>query len=511
MIFRKKSDQSRHNDKVERLVAVSNRLPIAVHRRGSAWQVQPGSGGLVTAISPVLKNRGGIWIGWSGTTEEVDWGEELEIASRKSGYSIHPVTLTPEELENFYFGFANEVIWPLFHDLLTRCNFNPEYWYYYLQVNDKYAEAIGQWSQPDDYIWVQDYHLIAVAQMLHKKRITRRMGFFLHIPFPPPDIFMRLPWRAQLLRAFLEYDLIGFQTMRDRRNFIHCLQYISPQLKTVGRGDVVSIAVDGRNVRIGAFPISIDYDQFSTASASSNVQTKLHWLREAMQGSQIILGVDRLDYTKGLPERLRSFRLALERHPELHHKLTLVQVLVPSRTDVPEYQQLKNEVERLVGEINGQFTRGGWAPVLYMFRSLDGDELLAYYRAANIALVTPVKDGMNLVAKEYCACNVEENGVLILSEFAGAAAQLQKSALLVNPHDIEGVAEAIYTAFNMELDEKRARMKRLRESIKKNNIFSWVDSYLAAAFSKKLDDFPAEKEYIPDFSLEREKSIDIRR
>jgi len=504
MASSRKDDGLQPKGSVERLVAVSNRLPIAVQRKSGGWQVQPGSGGLVTAITPVLKNRGGLWIGWSGTTEEVDWGDELDIASQKSGYRIHPVTLTPDELQNFYFGFANEVIWPLFHDLTTRCNFNPEYWYYYLQVNDKYAETIGKHSLPTDYIWVQDYHLIAVAQMLRKRRIARRMGFFLHIPFPSPDVFMRLPWRAQLLRAMLEYDLLGFQTIRDRRNFIHCLQYISPDLKTVGRGDVVTLQVDGRTVRIGAFPISIDYDHFCTSSAASSVQTKLHWLKESMAGSQIILGVDRLDYTKGLPERLRSFQLALERHPDLHRKLTLVQVLVPSRTDVPEYQQLKSEVERLVGEINGQFTYGGWAPVLYMFRNLQSDELLAYYRAAQIALVTPIKDGMNLVAKEYCACNLDEEGVLILSEFAGAAAQLQKNAILVNPHDIEGVAEAIYRAFTMDPEEKKARMRRARDSIKKNNIFSWVDSYLAAAFSKKLNDFPKEAEYVPDISLGRE-------
>ncbi len=500
-----KSERTKKENRIERLVAVSNRLPIAVQRKGGGWQVQAGSGGLITAITPVLKNRGGLWIGWSGTTEEVDWGEELNIASQKSGYRIHPVTLTPEELENFYFGFANEVIWPLFHDLTTRCNFNPKYWYFYLQVNDKYAETIGKYSLPSDYIWVQDYHLIAVAQMLRKRRIARRTGFFLHIPFPSPDVFMRLPWRAQLLRALLEYDLIGFQTVRDRRNFINCLQYIAPNLKTSGRGDVLTIQVDGRTVRVGAFPISIDYENFASTSAGSAVQTKLHWLRESMGGSQIVLGVDRLDYTKGLPERLKSFRLALERHPDLHRKLTLVQVLVPSRTDVPEYQQLKSEVERLVGEINGQFTYGGWAPVLYMFRNLGYEELLAYYRAAQIALVTPIKDGMNLVAKEYCACNLEEEGVLILSEFAGAAAQLQKNALLVNPHDIEGVADAIYRAFTMDPEEKKARMKRLRESIKKNNIFSWVDAYLAAAFSKKLDDFPTEEEYVPDIRLEREQ------
>lgn len=500
-----RSDQRKGKPAVERLVAVSNRLPIAVKRKGNVWQVEPGSGGLVTAISPVLRNRGGLWIGWSGTTQEIDWGDELDIASRESGYRLHPVTLTPEEVEYFYFGFANQVIWPLFHDLQTRCNFAPNYWYYYLQVNDKYAEAIGAFSLPTDYIWVQDYHLIAVAQALRKRGILRRTGFFLHIPFPSMDIFMRLPWRAQVLQALLEYDLIGFQTIRDRRNFIQCLQYLSPSLKTGGRGAVLTVEVDNRPVRVGAFPISIDFESFATKAASPPVSTKLHWLKDAMLKSQIILGVDRLDYTKGLPERLRSFQLALEQHPDLRRKVTLVQVVVPSRTDVPEYQILKAEVERLVGEINGQFTYGGWAPVQYMFRNLDTDELLAYYRAAQIALVTPIKDGMNLVAKEYCACNLEEEGLLILSEFAGAASQLQRGALLVNPHDIEGVAEAIYRAVTMNPEEKRQRMRRLRESIRRHDIFWWVDSYLKAAFSKKLGDFPTGDEYVPEIRLGREK------
>jgi len=503
MVLKPKSYRARKAPPSERLVAVSNRLPIAVRRKGDVWQVQPGSGGLVTAISPVLKNRGGIWIGWSGATEEIEWGEELDLASHESGYRLHPVTLTKDEVENFYFGFANQIVWPLFHDLLTRCNFDPAFWYHYLQVNDKYAGAIADSSQPNDYIWVQDYHLICVAQALRKRGVKRRTGFFLHIPFPPVDIFMRAPWRAQILQALLEYDLIGFQTQRDRRNFINCLQYISDELKTTGRGAVLSMNVDGRTVRVGSFPISIDYDNFAGKAATSGVESRLRWLRESMPGSQIILGVDRLDYTKGLPERLLSFRLALRQHPDLRRRLTLVQVLVPSRTDVQEYQDLKTQVEQLVGEINGEFTYGGWAPIQYMFRNLEHEELLAYYRSAQIALVTPIKDGMNLVAKEYCACNLSEEGVLILSEMAGAASQLQRGALLVNPHDIEGVADAIYRAHTMGIEERRQRMRRLRESIKRHDIFWWVDSYLKAAFSKKLGDFPLDEEYIPAISLKR--------
>ncbi|MBM3325449.1 MAG: trehalose-6-phosphate synthase [Calditrichaeota bacterium] len=489
---------------IARLVAVSNRLPIALRKVGGKWQIQPGGGGLVTAISPVLRHRGGLWIGWSGTTEEVNWETELDGASLSAGYTLVPVTLTHDEAENFYLGFANQIIWPLFHDLQTRCNFEPIFWRYYLQVNNKYASVIASHSQPSDFIWVHDYHLMTIAQSLRALGIERKTGFFLHIPFPPVDIFFRLPWRAQILQALLEFDILGFQTLRDRRNFIQCLQYLSPSLKTSGHGAVLTVNIAGRSVRIGSFPISIDFDEFAVHSASREVESRVRWLKESMLGSQIVLGVDRLDYTKGLPERLNAFRLALQNHPDIRRRLTFVQVVVPSRTDVLEYQALKAEVEQLVGEINGEFTTAGWVPIHYIFRNLQRDELLAYYRTAQVALVTPVKDGMNLVAKEYCACHLDDDGVLILSEFAGAAAELQRGALLVNPYDVEGVAQAIYKAFSLSADEKRARMRRLRDSIKKRDIYYWVDSYLKAALSKKLHDFPMVEDYVPPILLRTE-------
>ncbi len=490
-----------------RLVAVSNRLPIALHKVGGKWQIQPSGGGLVTAISPVLRKRGGLWIGWSGTTEEINWDKEFDVASLSAGYKLVPVNLTREETDNFYLGFANQIVWPLFHDLQTRCNFEPTFWKYYLQVNEKYASVIAKHCEPQDFIWVHDYHLMTVAQSLRENGVKQKIGFFLHIPFPPIDIFFRLPWRAQILQALLKFDLIGFQTLRDLRNFIQCLQYLSPNLKTSGRGAVLSVNIGDRIVRIGSFPISIDFSEFATHSASREIESRVRWLKESMLGSQIILGVDRLDYTKGLPERLNAFRLALQNHPDLRRRLTFVQVVVPSRTDVLEYQALKAEVEQLVGEINGEFTSTGWVPIHYIFRNLQRDELLAYYRTAQIALVTPVKDGMNLVAKEYCACHLDDDGVLILSEFAGAAAELKCGALLVNPYDIEGVANAIYKAFSMPIDEKRIRMHKLRNCIKKNDIFHWVDTYLKAALTKKLRDFPMIEDYVPPIMLNQEAQL----
>ncbi|MFN3822078.1 MAG: trehalose-6-phosphate synthase, partial [bacterium] len=320
------------------------------------------------------------------------------------------------------------------------------------------------------------------------------LGFFLHIPFPPLDIFLRLPWRQQVLEALLHYDVIGFQTERDRINFLGVVDYLMSDwevkrikgrvlMKRKWRDSPSESPEFSKVVEVGVFPISIDFDHFVRRSGSREVDSRARWLKELMAGSLIMIGIDRLDYTKGLPERLEAFRLALHRHPDLRRRLTLVQVVVPSRTDVPEYRDLKAEIEQLVGEINGQFTIAGWVPIHYIFRSLPEDELYAYYRAAQIALVTPLKDGMNLVAKEYCACHLEDDGVLILSEFAGSAFQLGKDALLVNPYDLEGVAEAIYTAFTMSLDEKRRRMSRLRALIKRHDIFWWLHSYLKSALS----------------------------
>ncbi|MFW5487553.1 MAG: alpha,alpha-trehalose-phosphate synthase (UDP-forming) [Desulfovibrio sp.] len=476
-----------------RLVVVSNRLPVVLRKEGEELTVTAGSGGLVTALAPVLKNRGGLWIGWAGTKGNVDLQQQLGSYSKEAGYGLHPVSLTEEEVNGFYYGFSNEIIWPLFHDFQSRCNFKPSYWNRYLDVNLKYGEAVGLQSREDDYIWVHDYHLMHVAFVLRNMGLKRRVGFFLHIPFPPPDIFLKLPWRDKIIMALLEYDLVGFHTLRDRRNFVECLHTLLPEAKVSGRGKVVTVQWRGRSIRVGSFPISIDYNSFASLSASRDVNDRAMAFKKAMNNRKLILGVDRLDYTKGIPQRLEAIRQTLLMYPELMEKISLVQVVVPSREEVPQYQELKTEIERLVGEINGQFTRPGWVPIHYLYRSLDRRELVAYYRAAEMALVTPLRDGMNLVAKEYCASNTAENGVLFLSEFAGAATQLQKNgAVLVNPHDVEGVAKAIHKGFYMDSRERHVRMHKMRDSIRRNNIFWWVDSFLQAAFSKQLEDFPQE-------------------
>ena len=477
-----------------RLIVVSNRLPFAFKRvAGGRWRAEPGSGGLVTALLPVLRDRGGTWIGWSGATGEArEFSAALTAAGDEAGYKLVSVPLGAAEVRDFYQGFSNEVLWPLFHDLTTLCNFDPAYWRTYCEVNRRYARAVHERAEPGDFVWVHDYHLMNLALELRRLGTRARLAFFLHIPFPAPDVYMKLPWRAPLLDALLEFDLIGFQTVRDRRNFMACAQ-------ALGR--------EARAEHIGAFPISIDYNAFMRRANAPDVAAKARELHELLPNRELVLGVDRLDYTKGITLRLLAFQDLLQRFPELRGRLSLLQVVVPSREDIPEYHRMKTEIEQIVGRINGAYARpGGWVPVWYEYRSLSRLELLAYYRAADIALITPLKDGMNLVAKEYCACSIEEDCVLILSEFAGAAPQLAAGALLVNPYDIQGVAEAIRTAHAMPAEERAGRMRRMRRSIRRQDVFWWVDSFLRAAIARDLRDFPgleraARREELPENQL----------
>jgi trehalose 6-phosphate synthase len=493
------------------LVIVSNRLPIVLEKNNTTWQVRQGSGGLVTALAPVLRNRGGLWIGWPGATDD-DTGldEPLRKASRNIGYKLTPVILNQHEIDSYYQGFSNEIIWPLFHDLQSHCNFDAEFWTCYQDVNKKFAGVIAENTKKNDYIWVHDYHLMTVARELRRMKSGHRVGFFLHIPFPPPDIFLKLPWRSELLNALLEFDLLGFQTLRDRRNFTQCVRTLFNDVTTQGKGQVITVQSREKTIKVGSFPISIDYQHFEEQTQTKEVADSAWYIHENLSDRQIILGIDRLDYTKGIIERLRAFERALVKYPVMQSKVSFIQIVVPSRVHIHEYQLLRTEIEQMVANINGRFTKYAWVPIHYIFRSLDRYELLGYYRTAEIALITPLKDGMNLVAKEYCACSVEEKGVVILSEFAGASAQLQKGAIMVNPYDVESVADAIYTAFEMSRDERRVRMKKLRQSIKKYDVFWWVDSFLQAAFTEKLYSFPVleDYDYLPqvEISGQRQKN-----
>ncbi len=483
-----------------RLVVVSNRLPYVLEKQGDGqWGLKPGSGGLVTALLPVLRDRGGVWIGWPGVTDHVPGIEGiLGEAVGPTGYAFEPVLLTRDEVDRYYHGYSNETIWPLFHDLLWQCQFNPEYWPMYVVVNGKFARALTSQSRPEDFVWIHDYQLMDVARQARAAGCRASMAFFLHIPFPSLDIFMKLPERQAVLRSLLAHDLVGFQTLRDRRNFVQCLRTLLQNVHLRTEGNLHVVRFEDREIRVGNFPIGIDAAGYAARAAAPEVEERVREIRSRYESRQIVLGLDRLDYTKGIPHRLRAFANLLERYPDIRGEISLFQVVVPSRVEIARYEELKIEIERLVGEINGCYARIGWVPIQYFYRSLASTELLALYRAAEIALITPLKDGMNLVAKEYCACSLEEESVLVLSQFAGAAAQLGQAALVVNPYDVEQTANAIHNAFHMWRGERRYRMKRLRRNVHAQNIFWWVDSFMRAATDKELRDFPVLREYIPE-------------
>ncbi|PSH02556.1 MAG: trehalose-6-phosphate synthase, partial [Acidobacteria bacterium] len=459
-----------------RVIIVSNRLPVTVRTSHAGPKLEHSSGGLVTAMCPVLRQHSGYWIGWTGTerTEEI---VQLFDDRRCDNYKLVPLYLTGEERNNFYLGFSNEILWPLFHDLQSRCNFDPAYWKTYVGVNDKFADTLLKVAELHDFVWVQDYHLKLVADSVRKVGANLELAYFHYIPFPSPDIFEKLPWRAKILHALLQYNLLGFQTKRDLKNFVSCVKLFVPDAEISNVGDQTSVSLAGNRSLLGVFPIGIDFSEFADGAEDAQVIARAAQIKKDISGCSMLLGVDRLDYTKGIPERLRAFRYLLESQASICEKITLVQVVVPSRIDIPKYCELRLDIERLVSSINGQFGSPGWVPIHYIHRELDRPELLAYYRAADIAVVTPLKDGMNLVCKEYCAAQVDESGVLILSEFAGAASQLKDGALLVNPTDLEGVGKAIQSAIQMSVVERRQRMQRLRTNIKNEDVYQWAKRF----------------------------------
>ncbi len=482
-----KHSHSRKHESGEqhRLLVLSNRLPVSVRDEGGKLSAVPSSGGLVSALVPILVAYGGTWIGSTGlptTGEEHEAKVKKVLADSARATSVHylPVFLSAEEQTNFYEGFSNEILWPLFHDLQSRCNFAPRYWDYYQRVNRRFAAATLQASHPGDVLWIHDYQLMHVAGYIREKRQDGKLAFFMHIPFPAPDIFEKLPWRVPILEALLAHNLIGLQTLRDQRNLIACIRTFLPDAILERDQEHRRVSYRGRSTRIQSFPISIDFERFAHDAADAEVTRRADQIRNQLQPVQIAIGVDRLDYTKGIPERLRAFARMLREYPDTRCRVSLYQVVVPSRENIPGYRRLMHEVEQLITHINGEYTQTGWVPIHYVHRSLPRAELLALYRAANVALITPLKDGMNLVAKEFCAARVENDGVLVLSEFAGSAPELHRGALLVNPYDEVGVAAAIHRALSMPAAEQRRRMVRMRAWIRRHDILHWRDHFFTA-------------------------------
>lgn len=467
-----------------RLIVVSNRLPVVIKKSvKDGYKLSHSSGGLVTAITPVLKREGGVWIGWAGSylEESVDSEKLLKEEMKSLNYKYRSVDISLNDYELYYKGFSNEILWPLFHNLSFYCNFDINYYEAFKRVNKKFTQTIISEIIEDDFIWIHDYHLINVAKELRDNGIKNTIAFFLHIPFPPLETFNCIPWRLEIIDALLSYDLIGFQTQIDKNNFLEVVAYLIEDAVINKKEQEISVVITQTGEhKVGAFPISIDYDEFSNQAKSQQVCKMTKDIKESYHGQKILLGIDRLDYSKGIPQRLKSYKRFLEKYPRMRKKVKLVQVMVPSREDIVKYANLKSEIEQLVGEINGKFSQPGWIPIQYCYHSLNRIELLAYYRVSDIALVTPLKDGMNLVAKEYCAANIDKDGVLILSEFAGVSQQFKDDALLVNPFDEEFVVDTIRAALSMKKKEKKMRMQNLQNNVQKFDIYWWVGKFLKA-------------------------------
>lgn len=446
------------------IVVAANRLPVM--RTEEGWTASPG--GLVRALLPMLRETGGTWVGWTGDPD--DNAEPFEV----DGVVLRPVPISAEEVELYYEGFSNDGLWPLYHDALRESTYDLDQWDAYERVNQRFADKLAEISPPNAVVWIHDYQLQLVPKMLREQRSDVTIGFFLHIPFPPFELFSRLPWRSEIIEGLLGCDMIGFQRPMGASNFIRSAR----QLLDVDEHDRIIECVD-HQTRIGVFPISIDFAEVEEVAAGRATRQRMSQIRARLGDPEVILlGVDRLDYTKGIGLRLEAFAALLESgelDPERH---VLVQIATPTREAVEHYQDERHEIERLVGEINGRFCRIGLPVVHYLYQTLGFDELIALYRAGDVMLVTPFRDGMNLVAKEYAAAHIDGDGVLVLSEFAGAADELT-DAVLVNPHDEQALQQAIVTAVEMHRHERRERMAGLRDQIRKSDVQGWADRFLA--------------------------------
>ncbi|SFM64201.1 trehalose 6-phosphate synthase [Pseudonocardia ammonioxydans] len=454
------------------LVVVANRLPVDYEERpdGSVgWKRSPG--GLVTALEPTLRAREGAWVGWPGVPDV-----DVEPFAQ-DGLSLFPVRLSAQEVQEYYEGFSNATLWPLYHDVVAQPQFHRHWWRAYTAVNQRFAEEVARVAAHGATVWVQDYQLQLVPGRLRELRPDLRIGFFLHIPFPPVELFRQLPWRTRIMEGLLGADVIGFHTDGGVRNF----HWLAQELAGASPDDdPESVHYGDRRIRLGAFPISIDSKHLDEVSRASEVVERAAQVRRELGNpTKIILGVDRLDYTKGIDVRLRAFHELLEEERVTVDDAVMIQLATPSRERVEHYRQMRDEIELSVGRINGEYARVGHPAVHYLHRSLPREELAAFFLAADVMLVTPLRDGMNLVAKEYVACRHDDGGVLLLSEFTGAAIELT-SALLVNPHDTDGVKEALYTALTMPPEEAAKRMRTLRRQVLDHDVDRWARSFLTA-------------------------------
>jgi alpha,alpha-trehalose-phosphate synthase [UDP-forming] len=456
--------------KSRKLVVVSNRGPYRHEGARGRERWVRAAGGLVTALDPVLQKRGGVWV----SAKPAKDFDSVTVPAPHLAYDLAHVALKRAEQRGFYEGVSNAVLWPLLHGFEPTIQVGEAPWSSYANANEQFADTALSTSEASDLIWVQDYHLMLVPSMVRTKRPNARIGWFCHIPWPPPDTFGILPWREDILEGLLGADILGFHLPEYAEHFRQCVERFTAH--RVSRG---TIQCRGRKVKTIAAPIGIPVDDLQALAIDPDVEREVERIRQAMANRRLILGVDRLDYTKGIPERLASFERLLRRDKAARTRYALIQIMVPSRTDIKAYADLKEEIDRMVGDINGRYAETGRVPIHYLYRNLSQRALFAHYRAADVALVTPLRDGMNLVAHEYAAARTDEDGVLILSEFAGAAKHL-KGAVLVNPYDVESTTDAIHRALTMKASEKRKRMRSMRAAVMRLDVHRWADGYIAA-------------------------------
>jgi trehalose 6-phosphate synthase/phosphatase len=467
---------------MNRLLVVSNRLPVNVQKRRGEVHFSRSVGGVATGLASFYESYNSLWVGWPGISLSEMRGEKTEVKKRlMSEFSCYPVFLSPNDIDKYYHGFSNKTLWPLCHYFNQYVVHDQSFWQAYKRVNRHFCEAVLEIAQEGDIIWVHDYHLTLLPKLLREKLPEVAIGYFHHIPFPSFELFRLLPWRTEILEGLLGADVIGFHTYDYARHFLSSVHRLLGCEYSMGQ-----ITVGDRVVRVDAFPMGIDYERFSGACGDAEVKKEINKFRKQIQDRRLILSIDRLDYTKGIPQRLEAFQTFLEKNPEYREKVIFILVAVPSRSQVEHYRLLKTQVDGLAGKINGEYGTIGWMPIWYLYRLLHFPTLAALYCLADIAVVTPLRDGMNLIAKEYVATKRGGRGVLILSEMAGAAKELGE-AIIVNPNNIEEVAEALEKALAMPEGEQEERNKVMQKRIKRYNVVRWSEEFInRLIYTKRL-------------------------
>lgn len=461
-------------EKKSRLIIVSNRLPVTAQIDGPTVNLVQAPGGVATGLRGYHERWGGVWIGWPGITARLPKAQRATLDRLLQERGIVPLYLTRQQVKEYYEDFSNGVLWPVFHYLLDRVPQGPSEWTSYVEVNRQFADAVVQQYQPGDLIWVHDYQLLLVPGMLRQKLPDARIGFFLHIPFPAAEVFRVLPWRREILSGFLGADLVGFHTYSYMQHFTTALADLAGL-----EPEETHVWLDDREVRFGVFPMGIDAERFRELATSPAVEEELAAIRSDAGDRILLLGVDRLDYTKGLPQRMLAVEALLKDDPSLRDHIRLIQVAVPSRNEVPSYQEFRRGLEGLIGRINGTHGTVTSVPIHYLHRSISPGRLVALYRAANVMLVTPLRDGMNLVAKEYVASRVDDDGVLVLSEFAGAGEELHE-AIFVNAYDVRDLTAKIRQALALGLQERQTRMRAMRRRVMTYDVNRWANDFMQA-------------------------------